>query len=173
MATPEVILANQSQLLNQIAVLSAELAILKARVEDLEQYEGEPWQINSGGEGAPNQSFILSLVYDEEEDETVAKISSGFRATDTSDWEEVWEEKYPFTAGAVAWMQRIYPTKDNPAGSWEQGLGTPPPQDETCRVIRFGRIESDGAGGYKVVLEEPGNVFVVDIRKCDEDEGEE
>lgn len=46
---------NITQILNQIAMLSAELAVLQARVEDLEQYEGERWQFNPGGEGGGGQ----------------------------------------------------------------------------------------------------------------------
>ena len=63
---------NITQILNQIAMLSAELAVLQARVEDLEQYEGERWQFNPGGEGGGGENYSFKVTRADEDHVEIA-----------------------------------------------------------------------------------------------------
>ncbi len=113
-----------------------------------------------GAAGLLAFSFRVSLT------ETGIEVASGFRSTDTSDWEEVSETTYSFVSGGVVWMKRRYPADDDD-GEWTSGYGTPPSQDSACAVVRIARTVEDGGGVRSVVQEHLGNIFVIDIARCD------
>jgi len=105
-------------------------------------------------------SFRVSMT------EAGIEVASGFRSTDTSDWEEVPKATYSFIEGGVVWMKRRYYVDENDGGDWTYGYGAPPIQDNSCAVVRIARTTEDENGVRSVVQEHLGNIFVIEIVRC-------